>query len=533
MGLALGDIDPRDLSQTHTQQVHDYLLSDLFSFAYIIMEAAGFLYPPVHAPICKFIERWGEPGRRRLMVQVPRDAGKTTIATRANALWQICRDPDAPVAIFNERLENASKWLKAIRELVQSSRLFSTIFPDMVPPGVAPGDTRSLPRWWKWNDNELLFQRGRMGIPEASLTGLGIGAASTGGHWPKIIKDDIVSVRAAESPSEMESAKFWFDRSFFLEAPAMNGMDLVVCTPWSHDDVYVHALRNYQYLLYRRGGLENGVSIWPEKMPTEMLLRFQERDPVGFASQIMCLPTAGSDRSFKPEWLRRASVVWNSEDPYVTIDSDSYDPLINEIEDDTDPPPIRVPLSQLTKLILVDPAPTEKSDRRREPGARNALVVVGRDAWGRRYLLDEWVSRDDPHVVILKMIQLCQRWGTVRVGIEEVNFSRLYRHWLLREADLRGIALAPFPLHTRGREKEARIMAMVAPTKQGWWYICRGTPSFEQEYREYPYSGTRDVIDAWAYSQDCLSRPTSMAEEVHREWVRRHASATRDVVTGY
>jgi hypothetical protein len=119
------------------------------------------------------------------MIQIPRGFFKTAVGTMANALFRVCKNPDEPVVIFNERLGNSQKWLRAIKEVVQSSVLFQVLYEDLLPPGIAQWDVRSTPKWWKWSDDFLQFQRGKAGIPESSVTALGIGAASAGGHWAR------------------------------------------------------------------------------------------------------------------------------------------------------------------------------------------------------------------------------------------------------------------------------------------------------------------------------------------------------------
>lgn len=523
-----GAAHPTDFSVHQTDRIRELVLHSHFAWMVLVMGAQDFMHYPVHGPMCAFIDKWGQPGWERLMVQVTRDIGKTTVCTRGNALRQVALAPDEPIAIFNERIENTAKWLRVMRETVMSSAVFKTLFPHLLPPGVREGGTP--PRGWKWNDHELQFQRGRSDIPEVSITGLGIGAASTGGHWSKIIKDDIITKDAQDSPLVMSWAKDWFDKSFYLERPALLGWDLVVCTPWTHDDVYTHALKNYNYRLYRRAGMEDGASIWEEKMPTRILLQHQARDPAGFSAQVMCQPTAGVEASFRKEWLHDAHTVWDGNEPYVYHSDERYDPRKSEIEEKA---PRKVALSEIEKVILLDPAPTEDSERKRNPGARNAIVVVGCDTWGRKYVLDAWAARVDPEQVIDKLLSLARRWGTTRIGIEEVVFSFLYRHWLRRIAKDRGIEVSPTALTTKGREKGARIQALINPCKAGWWHVDPSLGNFMQEYVEYPYSSTVDLLDAWAYSQDILHRPVSTAERLSTYWADRRMDRTRDKYTGY
>lgn len=535
----LPDADPRDMSQQQASLVREAFDRDLFAFAWAIF---GFhdLYWPLHGEICEFIHQWGRADDwRRLMIQVPRGSFKSSLCTMANAMWQVCRDPNQTVVIFNERVDNPAKWLRAIRDTVQSSRLFQAVYPELLPPGVGPSDNRSMPRWWKWSDTELLFQRSKPGIPEASITGLGIGAAAAGGHWNKVIKDDLVSHNAAYSPSTMEYVKEWFDKSFYLEKPAILGQDLIACTPWTHDDVYVHALRNYKYRVYRRSALEpdpatgQPASIFPTKLTTEMLLQMQARDPEGFAAQMQCMPTAGRDRSFDQGWIKWGKLEQEGDtDVYV---HENWDAATTEIED---VPPRVVPLHLIRKCLLVDPAPSEQSQINKERNARNAIVVVGCDPWGRRYLLDCWAGRVDPGEVVDKIFEMARRWGTKLVGIEEVVFSLVYRHWIARIGRDGGDYLQVVPLKPDRQDKDTRIISMIPEMKGGFWHFTRGyCAAVVQELVQYPHAATRDLIDAMAYHKRILHRPETTGQRLEREWRLKQRPGfhgdTRDPITAY
>ena len=96
----------------------------------------------------------------------------------------------------------------------------------------------------------------------------------------------------------MQYAKDWFDTSFYLERPALKGRDLVVCTPWTYDDVYSYAIEKYGYQVHRRASLEDGKSIFPSKLTTEDLLKQQALDPYNFSAQMQCRPQPGKEQRF-------------------------------------------------------------------------------------------------------------------------------------------------------------------------------------------------------------------------------------------
>ncbi len=509
--------NPQDLAHNQVEQLRDYLTNDLFAFAWFVFEYHD-LIDSLHGQIAGLIAHWGQPGYERIMVQIPREFFKTSLCTRSNALWQVVRDPNAPVAIFNERIENTAKWIRAIRDVAASNELFQIVFRDLMPPGVSRNDTRTMPRSWKWSDTELQFQRDKI-TPEASITGLGIGAASAGGHWPKIIKDDLISEDAAKSPTVMAAAIEWFDKSLYLERPALKGWDLIPCTPWTYSDLYSYILRTYNYKLYRRAALEGDplTSIFPQKLSTKELIAQRERDPYGFSSMMMCRPRPGKDQAFELSWIRYGSITKTPDDEYFTIDPAHYSPDCRE-DTGSDTTPRQVPLHYMNKCLLFDPAPSEQSDRRREDKARNALVMQGVDPWGRRYVLDVWAGRENPTDVIEQVFTMLTEWGADHLAVEEVNFSMLYRHWIYTIAAQRKINLRVTKLKPERQQKDTRIVAKIPDMRRGLYYWNRATTEpLRQEYLEYPYGDTRDLLDAWGYDRKALNRWSTPNEVATRK----------------
>lgn len=537
---SLGDADPRDLSQQQISQLRQYLNDDLFAFAWFVF---GFqdLIPEIHGKIGALLGKWGQPGWEKLMIQIPREYFKTSLCTIANSLWQLCNDPDSPIAIFNEKQDNAGMWVRTVRDTVRSSQLFHTLYPELCPPGIGPNLGKTMPRWWKWNDDEIMLERGRI-QPEASLTALGIGSASAGRHWPKIICDDLISEDAANSASVMGTVKDWLDKSVYLERPALKGWRLFACTPWAYDDIYAHALRTYDYRLYRRAALENeegepdvnGKTSFPQKLSTEELLAHLAKDDFGFMSQMQCQPRPGRDRSFDTGWIRWGQVDWTDpERPKFRIRVEDYDSTIKGEATLVDPAPRVVPLSQMSKMVLLDPAPSDPTEISRGESSFNGFVVQGQDAWGRRFNLESLAVKVDPQEVLGLVFKLLDKWGTSTIGIEEVSFSKIYRWWLQQEAQRRGVFVNVVKLKPGRKDKEARILGLIQGYKAGLYYFNKGeTKELVKQLAEYPYSTSRDCLDAHAYDYK-LGRPSAPEELEFAALQERIEETGRSGVTGY
>lgn len=541
----LSDADARDLSNQQISQLETLLRANLFWFSWFIF---GFqdLIPSIHGRLNQVALKWGTPGWERIMIQIPREHFKTSMMTMANSLWQYVRDPNKTICIYNEKLDNAAMWVRTIREVISSSQEFQVIFRDHCPPGIAYDDTRTMPRQWKWSDYELALPRDII-APEVSITAMGLGAASAGRHWHKIIKDDLISEDAMRSPSVMQTAIDWFDKSQYLERPALKGWDLINCTPWAYEDLYAHVLRKFNYKLYRRSALEdtngdpdvvNGESIFPTKLTTAELQRHYNRDPFGFSSQMQCIPRAGRDQSFQAEWDRFGTVKEGEDtgNPYFHIENEFYDPDIVSDVALTDPAPQNIYLSQMSKVLLFDPAPSEQRDINRERFARNAIIAIGIDAWGRKFVLESWADRLDLYDIIFKIFDLLEKWGTDTIAVEEVAFSKLYRHILERESERQGLSISVLKLKPGKLDKDTRIRGRIGDLRSGLYYFNRGECGpLMKEKDEYPYGSVVDCLDAWSYDDKVLQRPEA-PQEYEARMFRQRGPASRigsDPITGY
>ena len=518
---------PHEATAPQRAAMKAWLEADFYSFAYLI---GGVTSPPLpakmnyglHYPVCDYFKRWGTPGWRRLMLQQPRGSYKTSLITRAGSLWKALKDPNTTIAIANEKVDRVEKWLAAIQAIISSNTLLHSLWADCIPPGIRHGDTRSLPRSWKWSTKEMNLVRTVAGIPEPTFTAIGVGAATAGGHWDWIFIDDLISEEAANSQAVMETAKGWLDTAVYLgKSPDLLNM-FICCTRWGYLDVYRHAQEKHGFTLYRRQALEDGKSSFPELWSTDFLLKEQERDVYNFSAQFQSDPRASKDMSFDPKWIRYGQI---QEDEYeelnFVIDPDSFDPAITVVEGEESEQWVR--LSQMPKVLLVDPAPHSDTERRQQPLARTAMSMRAIDWHGRRFLLDVWAGRDEPLDEVRRMIRMLQEWGTHRIAVEEVAFSRLYRPILqhIARTEFRDYLIEYIPLRPKARDKDTRIQAKTRPFQAGFEYVAHHCKALLlEEYVAYPSrSAPRDILDTLGYDEDpgVLVRPESPVEATERE----------------
>jgi hypothetical protein len=406
----------------------------------------------------------------------------------------------------------------------------------MLPPGIAnPNDP--MPKRWKWNDDQILFVREQIGIPEASITALGIGGAATGGHWTHIIKDDIIGLEESRSTAEMQRAIEWCDTARYLERPAEKGNDIFIYTRWHYSDVYRYVREKWsdEYIVYHRPALERTptgeeYSTFPEKWSTEELQRMRERDPYNFASQMQSAPQAGRSQAFSAEWDRHGTVQQLPEagEPLVfDIDLGHYDAKIHRLSDQYEgvEAPRRVYLCQMEKVLLWDPAPSDGF--RKLDHSRNGKIALGMDPWGREFVLEATGTQHDPLDEARDTINMAVRWGITKVCIEEVNFSKVYRHWVayMLDKEYRNQQIDFVPITVKKQHKDDRIKSLIPDFRNGFIYMnTLATEQLRQEKLEYPYGRTDDILDALAQHSvsGAISRPLTTHEVFMRKWSEQH-----------
>ena len=543
--------DIRDAGATDISSLRAELNSNLFLFAWVIFGYKD-LTPAFHLPICRFLERWGSPpgaypggtehyGHTRLMLIQPRETFKTSLATRANGLQQVCKSKGhgATVAIFNRVEDNAKDWIGHIRRVVETSREFQDIYRDMLPKGVHYSERDrgvTVPRKWHWNDSGLDFVRDTE-YPERSISGWGVSGSATGRHWTHMIKDDIIGEKEARSPGEMAAVRHWCETARMLERPAEKGNELLVYTRWSYSDVYRYIREQWpdDYLVFHRRALDRNpdtgeeYSTFPEKWTTAELQRMRSnpRRAYFFAAQMQSEPRAGEETSFNPEWNRYGTVVTTDRRSAFVIDPDHYNPEITQVE--SEPAPRNAYLSQLDKALLWDPAPSDTKRRAEDEYATNGMVAAAMDPWGRTIVLEAKGTRLDPTDTMRLAIEMCIKWGIDKIACEEVNFSSIYKFWgdylLEREYPTAGIQF--IPQREERRNKDARIQGLIPAWRNGFIYL--NAPECQQlirEANEYPHGSTRDLLDALANRDAVLARPKTTGELTYDDWQRtRHAGS--------
>ena len=297
-------------------------LADFYFFCEVVLGLGPLIpmRPNVHLAFCRFIaKQTGVPELDDAFVHLalmPRETGKTALATKAYPMWRLCQDPNRAFILANEKEENAGEFLGSIERMFETNMLLRSLFPEIIPPDLNKT---------KWSFNKMDLQR-TTNRQENSVRVTGVGGSVTGMHPDEVLCDDILSLEAMRNAKVgarqvIAGVNDWVKTLRFLvnKNATQHGIN-IVGTHWFHDDCYDFAMQHFgagepktTYRLrftapdgtvvhaeaYRQGevavmiraAVEDGRSIFPEKWDLEQLARMRMADPKLFAANMMNNPS--------------------------------------------------------------------------------------------------------------------------------------------------------------------------------------------------------------------------------------------------
>ncbi len=155
----------------------------------------GWLYEPVHKPLCDWFERhvraWmaerkvRDDAQRNLLIMIPREFGKTTLITNAGLLWLHLQDPEISVYIGSENVQKAAKFLAPLKEVLNGNdpyQKFTYLY----------GNWFVKDRPWSW-DTIVHACRTSTAVQDPSFGAWGVESGLVGAHPDVLCLDDPIS----------------------------------------------------------------------------------------------------------------------------------------------------------------------------------------------------------------------------------------------------------------------------------------------------------------------------------------------------
>lgn len=256
-----GTVDPHD---DWVNEWRAAMEKNLFGFTYVVL-GRDYLTPSLHLPVCNWLQRC-PPYRKMLLL--PRNHAKTSIVSHGLPLHVLiqpingCYTPykhgyNSRILLAGEVDTRAVDNLRVVKMNLEENQLLRALWPDMT----WDNPRRDAP---KWNENEIVIPR-TINYPDPSIRAIGVGGAITGARHDVHIKDDLISLEAANSEVAMQRADDWHKTSRALLDNQDYSLEYIIGTRWAVADIYSRIIAEDPLVEYIvRSVIENGELIYPE-----------------------------------------------------------------------------------------------------------------------------------------------------------------------------------------------------------------------------------------------------------------------------
>lgn len=314
------------------------------------------LTPSLHLPVANWLQE--TPPLRKLLM-LPRDHLKTSIAMRAMTLHMMMQPAESNIYIPGkdgtstrvllacEKADHAENQLRWMKLQLESNALLRAFWPHRLWENAK----RQSPKW-----SESAFTLPRVqSYPEACVETIGVGGAITGRHYDVLLKDDLVTFDAANSPVIMQEAIDWHKASRAL-LDSEDSLEFITGTKWANYDLYQEIIDNDPSVTVMvRMVVENGQPIFPEQFPQRRIDQLQTELAGRFFLLYMNTAVDPSLSEFDVEDLRYYTLQQATKD--LHFEDDPRDVAIQAQDDPLPPPlPIGVPLNKDTYDLMASRA---------------------------------------------------------------------------------------------------------------------------------------------------------------------------------
>jgi hypothetical protein len=304
-----------------------------------------------------------------------REHYKSTLITFAGGIQEILKNPEITIGIFSHTKPIAKGFLAQIQRELESNLNLIHSFPDVLWEN--PG--RDAPSWSL--DAGLIVKR--QGNPkEATLEAHGlVDGQPTSKHFSLLIYNDVVTKESVNTPEQIQKTTEAWELSDNLGM--VGGRKWIEGTRYHYADTYSEIVKRGAAKPRIYPATDDGTFDGTPVLftPEEWARRVRDQGEATVASQLLANPLAGHQRMFNVEDLR------------------DY-----EVRPET-----------LMVYVMVDPARSIKKD-----SAHTAMVVLGLDSAGNKYLLDGYDHKMDLMERWSRMRDLWEKWKQ-EPGIQGVN----------------------------------------------------------------------------------------------------------------
>lgn len=259
----------------------------LFVFSKAVM-GRDYLTQGLHLPVCDFVQQ--SPPHRKLIL-MPREHAKTSIISHCypahiliqpadgNIYFPGIEGSECRILLAGETADMAKKNLRVVRAAFVRNSLLRALWPQRCWEG-NPKRHGAM-----WSDWAMELPR-ETDWPDPSIRAIGVDGAITGSRPNVLIKDDLVSLKAANSEAEMESAIEWHKASRALleeyeKESGLFSLETIIGTRWSVHDLYSYIVKEDPTVeqIDKRFHriITDGKILWPERI-TEKFIEQKMRE---------------------------------------------------------------------------------------------------------------------------------------------------------------------------------------------------------------------------------------------------------------
>lgn len=306
----------------------------LFVFSRAVM-GRDYLTQDLHLPVCDFIQK--SPPFRKLIL-MPREHAKTSIVSHCypahiliqpaegNIYFPGIEGCECRILLAGETADMAKKNLRVVRAAFTRNQLLRALWPHRCWDGNPKRHGAA------WSDWAMELPR-EIDWPDPSIRAIGVDGAITGSRPNVLVKDDLVSLKAANSPAEMESAIEWHKASRALleeyeNETNLTALETIIGTRWAVSDLYSYIMDNDPTVeqIGKRFHriISDGKILWPERM-TNAFIEQKQRE-FGSLYYLLYLNSAADPSliDFDMESVRTFAMNLNREISFMEDERDMF-----------------------------------------------------------------------------------------------------------------------------------------------------------------------------------------------------------------
>lgn len=402
---------------------------------------------------------------RRLIVNMPPRAGKSTLVSTYFPAWYLGRHPDREVVVASYSADLAVDFGRAARNIVRQNE-FKNLFRITLAE-----DSRSVGKWHTQGGG--------------SYIAVGVGGALTGKGADLLIIDDPIKGRAEADSEVIRDALWdWYRSTAYTRLSPIGA--IVICqTRWTDDDLVGRLITQsdeqsdkWEIINFKSIAEEDsehrkvGEALWPNRFPLERLQEIRANiGPYEFSALHQQDPIDVEHQEFKKSWFK-----------YRT-----YKEVLN---------------MGTRKFLTIDTAISEKASGDFTGWVENYVDQEGN--WNIRAKR----FRISPGFLINMLFDSFREQQWEKIGIEKTIYLQSIKQFMDDEMRKRGVYLPIVELEHRQTVKEVRIRGLIPRYERGAvFHIDDNFKDLEEELLRFPKAKNDDLSDALAYQIQIAERP--------------------------